>query len=106
MLQKPIAAEISASAPGRRRWVDIHYELNRQPSTGPQPPQHLYCIIDREFDTALLELYAPDGDEDLALICENDYHVADEPQLYAVLTELGIDPGSFDAPWNVAHPVL
>ncbi|TGE21094.1 hypothetical protein [Hymenobacter metallicola] len=103
MLQAPIAAEVPASAPGRRRWVDIHYDLTRKHLTCPP---HRYCIIDREFDAALLAAYAPDGDEDLAMLSIKQYYVADAPQLYAVLAELGAAPGLFEAPWNVGHPLL
>jgi hypothetical protein len=103
MLQQPIAAIAHPSNSKRKRWVAIHYDINRK-SIVAYPP-HRYCVIDTEFDVALLEKYIEDGDEDLALVNEARYYIIDITELYALLYHLEIDPESFNAPWHVEHPL-
>ncbi|WBO84722.1 hypothetical protein [Hymenobacter yonginensis] len=104
MLRQPIAAEASSSAPGFRRWVAIHSNINTC-SIIAHPP-HLYYITDNEFDTALLAKYAEAGDEDFAIVSSAAYYANDEAQLYDILQQLGVAPTAFNAPWHVEHPLL
>ena len=104
ILQQPIAAVAKASDTKRKRWVAIYCDVNRK-SIVVYPP-HLYCITDTEFDTALLERYAEDGNEDLAIVSQTNHYAADTIGLYALLITLEIDPESFDAPWLVKYPLL
>ncbi|MBD2721410.1 hypothetical protein [Hymenobacter armeniacus] len=101
MLQKPIAAIARASASNQKRWVMI--DVKRW-SVVAQPP-HLYHVSDIEFDMALLNKYAEDGDEDLAIVAQTSYYVADVAELYALLLQLEVGPESFNAPWHVGYPL-
>ncbi|WP_157780875.1 hypothetical protein [Hymenobacter sedentarius] len=102
ILQQPIAAIAHASTDNRNRWVDIYYNVNRH-SVVVHPP-HLYCVIDTEYDTSLLEVHAEHGDEDLAIVSQARYYATDINELYALLTSLHVDPEAFNAPWHVNHP--
>ncbi|WP_044000936.1 hypothetical protein [Hymenobacter swuensis] len=104
MLRQPIAAEASPSAPGFRRWVAIHSNINTRSVI--RRPQHLYYITDTEFDVALLAKYAEAGDEDFAIVNKAAYYVNDEAQLYDILQQLGVAPTAFNGPWHVEHPLL
>ena len=103
MLQQPIAAVAKASDTKRKRWVAIYYDVNRK-SIIAYPP-HLYCVTDTEFDAELLERYAENGDEDLAIVSQINHYAADTIGLYALLISLEVDPESFDAPWRVKYPL-
>ncbi len=104
MLRKPIAAEATASAPGLRRWIAVHYDINANGVI--KHPQHLYYITDHEFDVSLLAKYAEAGDEDYATVNYAAYYVTNEAQLYEILQQIGVAPIAFDAPWHVAHPLI
>ena len=104
MLQQPIAAVAKASDTKRKRWVAIYYDVNRK-SIVAYPP-HRYCVTDTEFDAELLERYAEDGDEELAIVSQINHYAADTIELYALLITLEVDPESFDAPWHVKYPLL
>ena len=96
MLQQPIAATAPASGSDRRRWAAIFVAF---------PPRR-YRIVDTEFDVVLLNKYAKYRDEDSAIENQKEYYVAHVNELYALLTNLEVDPESFNAPWHVEHPLL
>ena len=104
MLQQPIAVIARASASNRKRWVAIHFDVNRH-SIVVQPP-HLYCVIDTEFDIGLLEEHTEYGDEDLAIVNQTEYYAANVTELHVPLANLEVDPESFNTPWHVRHPLL
>ncbi|MET4076395.1 hypothetical protein [Hymenobacter sp. UYCo722] len=96
MLHHPIAAIAPSSASNRNRWVAIHYATNGH-AIAVQPP-HRYCVIDTEFDTALLKQHTEFGDEDLAIVNQTTSYAANVTELYVLLGNLEIDPKSFTAP--------
>jgi hypothetical protein len=104
MLKQPIMAVAPPTASNRKRWIAICYDVNRH-SVVAMPP-HLYCVVDTEFDAALLDVHAEYGDGDLAIVSQAKYFVTDTNELYALLNTLQVDPGSFDAPWHVDHPLF
>lgn len=104
MLQQPIEAIAHTSASNRKRWVDIHYDVNRHSIVAQ--PLHRYCVIDTEFDAELLEKYAEFGDQDLAIVNRARYYATNITELYALLLTLDVNPESFTAPWHVSHPLL
>jgi hypothetical protein len=104
MLRAPIAAEVPVDKLNKRRWIAIHCSINGR--TPELCPPHLYCVVDTEFDVALLAINSPSGDEDSAITGQKEYYLDDIRQLYELLESLNIDPASFDAPWHVNHPLL
>lgn len=104
MLHQPIMAVARPTASDRKRWIAICYDVNRH-SIVAKPP-HLYCVIDTEFDAALLDVHAEHGDGDLAIVSQAEYYVADINELYVLLHALQVDPSSFDAPWHINHPLF
>ena len=103
MLQQPIAAVARASTSNRKRWIAIYPTIDRQIAL--QPP-HLYRVIDTEFDAVLLEVHREQGDADLAIVNQAEYYAANVTELYVLLTNLEIDPESFNTPWHVEQPLL
>lgn len=104
MLGELIAAEAPASAPHLRRWVGIYSASNREMILSRIPSSLPYKYNVYEFELLKDKLSEYEGDEDLIITSSSRHYINSIPELDALLSELGVDPKLFDAPWHVDYP--
>lgn len=105
-LGRRLVTEVTASAPGRRAFVDIvadlteHDESARRRGWTCRDTHRSFRIRHWEYDEHLLST----DDYDLGAVLVRQTAAGDETALVAALADWGLRPSRFDYPWHTADP--
>jgi hypothetical protein len=97
-----ITAELQASSPERRKWMEI--AIAKHKPFGTEHLDFIYIAVHFEMEKSTYENNKRNGYYQEELLDQKSYYLNSDEELLQLLETLNVDPKLFTYPWKCDYP--